>query len=233
MKLLEIIAVNMDDVRAANRYGADRIELVTGIAEGGLTPSLGLIEAAVAESAIPVNVMIRPHSQSFVYGEADLLVMLRDIEHVRAAGAAGVVLGTLAPTGGVDFAALEKLLAAAGDLDVTFHRAFDEVADQLGALAALAAYPQISRVLTSGGLAPAPRALPRLSELNSASAAAGKGPRILAGHGLSPDTLEAVLRETGVPEVHFGSAVREGGTFTAPISESRMRAVRAILDSFA
>jgi len=230
MKLLEVIAVNTADVRAANRYGADRIELVTGIAEGGLTPSLGLIEAAVAASSIPVNVMIRPHSQSFVYGEDDLGVMLRDIESVRQAGAAGIVLGALTNEGSVDFAALEKLLSAAGTLDVTFHRAFDELADQLEALKALAAYPQIRRVLTSGGLAPAPRALPRLRELNAASSA-GTGPLILAGHGLTPETLESVLRETGVPEVHFGSAVREGGSFENPLSASRMRAVREILDS--
>jgi len=176
-----------------------------------------------------VNVMIRPHSRSFRYDDDDLGVMLRDIESVRRIGAAGVVLGTLTATGGVDFSSLEKLLAAAGELDVTFHRAFDEIKDQVGALRSLSAYPQISRILTSGGAAPAPQALPRLRELNDA--ASGTGLRILAGHGLTPDSLDAVLRETGVPEVHFGSAVREDGTFASAISAVKMREIRNILNA--
>jgi copper homeostasis protein len=228
--ILEVIAIRVSDVKAAVRCGADRIELVTGISEGGLTPSAGLIEAAVAASSIPVNVMLRPHSQSFRYSDDDIDVMLRDIETIRRAGAAGVVLGALTSSGAIHIPVLERLLAAAGDLDVTFHRAFDEAQDQLGALQSLAAYPQISRILTSGGQAPAPRALPRLRALNEAARLTNL--RILAGHGLTPETLETVLRETGVPEVHFGSAVREDGTFASPISAVKMQHVRKIIDSF-
>ncbi|QMV41888.1 copper homeostasis protein CutC [Cohnella cholangitidis] len=227
--ILEVIAINAADVKAAARLGADRIELVTGIAEGGLTPSVGLIEAAVAAANIPVNVMVRPHSQSFCYSDEDLGVMLRDIEAIRRAGAAGIVLGALTSAGGIHFPALEKLLAAAEGLDVTFHRAFDEVRDQLGALQALTAYSPISRILTSGGRAPAPRAIARLRELNES--ARHTNLRILAGHGLTPDTLDEVLRETGVPEVHFGSAIREDNTFASPISAVKMQVVRKIIDS--
>jgi copper homeostasis protein len=228
--ILEVIAISVTDVKDAVRYGADRIELVTGIAEGGLTPSLGLIEAAVAAAdSIPVNVMVRPHSQSFCYNEDDLGVMVRDIETIRQTGAAGVVLGALTSAGGIPIPALEKLLAAAQRLDITFHRAFDEVQDQLRALQVIAAYPQISRILTSGGQAPAPRALARLRELNEAARLTNV--RILAGHGLTPDTLDEVLRETGVAEVHFGSAIREDNTFASPISAVKMRHVRKIVDS--
>jgi copper homeostasis protein len=227
--ILEVIAITVADVKAAARLGADRIELVTGIAEGGLTPSVGLIEAAVAAANIPVNVMVRPHSQSFCYSDEDLSLMLRDIETIRRAGAAGIVLGALTSTGGIHFPALEKLLSAAEGLDVTFHRAFDEVQDQFGALQSLAAYPPISRILTSGGRAPAPQALPRLRELNEAARPTNL--RILAGHGLTPDTLDEVLGKTGVTEVHFGSAVREDNTFASPISAVKMQHVRKIIDS--
>ncbi|WP_239615675.1 copper homeostasis protein CutC [Cohnella mopanensis] len=228
--ILEVIAISVSDVRDAVRLGADRIELVTGIAEGGLTPSLGLIEAAVtAAASIPVNVMVRPHSQSFCYKEDDLGVMVRDIETIRQTGAAGIVLGTLTSSGGIHIPALEKLLVAAERLDVTFHRAFDEIQDQLSALQSIAAYPQISRILTSGGQAPVPRAIPRLRELNEA--ARHTNLRILAGHGLTPDALDEVLKETGVTEVHFGSAIREDNTFASPISAVKMQHVRKIIDS--
>ncbi|MFC5471040.1 copper homeostasis protein CutC [Cohnella suwonensis] len=228
--LLEVIAINLADVKAANEYGADRIELVTGIAEGGLTPSIGLVEAAVAASRIPVNVMVRPHSQSFRYDEDDIAVMLRDIEAIGSAGAAGIVFGGLDAAGGVDVPLLKKVLAAAdaAGLDVTFHRAFDEIDDQVDALRTLASYPGIHRILTSGGRQPAPQALPRLRELQEA--ARHTSIRILAGHGLDADTLGLVLRETGVPEVHFGSAVREDGSFANPISASRVRRIKEILN---
>jgi copper homeostasis protein len=227
--ILEVIAISISDVEAAERYGADRIELVTGIAEGGLTPSIGLIEAVVAVAGIPVNVMVRPHSQSFCYVEDELAVMLRDVERIRDIGAAGIVVGALTPDGDVDVPVLERLLAAADGLDVTFHRAFDETKDQLAALKMIAGYPQISRILTSGGLSPAPQAMPRLRELNEATR--GSKVRILAGHGLKPESLDIFLRETGVPEVHFGSAVRADGTFGSPISGEKMKRVREILDS--
>ncbi|TYP75460.1 copper homeostasis protein CutC [Paenibacillus methanolicus] len=223
--LVEVIATNIADVRAAGAYGADRIELVTGIAEGGLTPSLGLIEAAAAVSSIPVQVMVRPHSQSFRYDSADLAVMRRDIAAVRQAGAAGIVIGALDELGAVDVPALDTLLAAAGELDVTFHRAFDEAADQFAALRTLAGYPQIRRILTSGGPNPAPQSVERLAALVAASE--GTHLRILAGYGLSAETVADVVRGGGVHEVHFGSAARENGSFALPISRARIQAIRA------
>lgn len=225
---LEIIATSVQDAIDAQRYGADRIELVTGIAEGGLTPSLGLIERTVAAVDIPVNVMVRPHSRSFCYDEEDCAVMLRDIEMIRNSRAAGIVIGALTPDGEIDRALLERLLDAAIGLDVTFHRAFDETNDMFAALGVLARYTRISRLLTSGGVAPAPQSMPRIRELNAAADRTHL--RILGGHGLTPATLHTFLRETGVREVHFGSAVRQDGTFRTRIDRDKVARVRSILN---
>jgi copper homeostasis protein len=157
--------------------------------------------------------------------------MLRDIETIRRAGAAGIVIGALTIDGWIDFPVLESFLKAADGLEVTFHRAFDEVQDQLEILKQLAAYPAISRILTSGGRAPAPQAIPRLRELNAAASQAGSGLRILGGHGLTLETLETFLRETGVQEVHFGSAIRTDGTFGSPISKEKMLRIRQIIEA--
>ncbi|MBO9599854.1 MAG: copper homeostasis protein CutC [Cohnella sp.] len=226
---LEVIATSVRDAVDAERLGADRIELATGIAEGGMTPSAGMIERVVASVDIPVNVMVRPHSRSFCYDESDADVMQRDIELIRGIGGAGIVIGALTPNGLIDVALLERMLDAATGLDVTFHRAFDETADPFSALNLLAKYPSISRILTSGGTAPAPQAMPRIRELNAAAARTHL--RILGGHGLTPATLDSFLRETGVKEVHFGSAVRQDGTFSSPIDPGKMARVRSILHS--
>ena len=46
--VLEVIATTVADAMAAARGGADRLELITATGEGGLTPSIGMIEAVVA-----------------------------------------------------------------------------------------------------------------------------------------------------------------------------------------
>ncbi|MBX4373255.1 copper homeostasis protein CutC, partial [Mycobacterium tuberculosis] len=81
----------------AQKSGAGRIELVTGLAEGGLTPSYGVIERMCKELKIPVNVMIRPHSRGFCYSEEDIEIMIEDISICKKLGAAGVVFGVLTP----------------------------------------------------------------------------------------------------------------------------------------
>ncbi|RIX60026.1 copper homeostasis protein CutC [Paenibacillus nanensis] len=225
--LIEVIAIRAEDAEAAYAGGADRIELVSGIAEGGLTPSIGLVEAVVKTAPLPVNVMVRPHSQSFWYSEADLSIMLRDIRAVREAGAAGIVVGVLDEYGGIDRAALERLLNAAEGLDVTFHRAFDEIADQVNALRQLAEYPQISRVLTAGGLQPAPQSADKIRQLRMAGDALGIC--ILGGYGLHANNIAGFVRQTGVREVHFGGGVRQAGSFKEKVDPELIRGIRELL----
>src|SRR5699024_7872147 len=88
----------------------DRIEFCQNMVEGGLTPSIGLVQAAVEAVDIPINVMVRPHSKSFVYNEYDMDVMLRDIDAIKQAGANGIVLGTVTESGKVDEEQLQRYL---------------------------------------------------------------------------------------------------------------------------
>jgi copper homeostasis protein len=100
--LLEVIATTVADARLAAQAGADRLELITAMGEGGLTPSVGLIEAVVSAVEIPVNVIVRPHSRSFVFDADDYAVMLRDVRAAATAGANGVVIGMLTSDGEID-----------------------------------------------------------------------------------------------------------------------------------
>lgn len=131
---LEVIALDAADAQAAEQGGADRIELVSAMSEGGLTPSYGLIEQVISRVSIPVYVMIRPHSRSFCYSADDLQVMTQDIRVSRELGAAGIVIGALTDEGEVDCSFLQTCLLSAKGLGVTFHRAIDSSAHLVRAL---------------------------------------------------------------------------------------------------
>jgi len=222
--ILEVIATCVDDALTAEAAGADRLELITAFTEGGLTPGIGLVEQTVKTVGIPVFVMVRPHSRSFVYSAHDIGTMQAEIRAIAAAGAAGVVLGALTPDGRVDEAALEALLPWADGLEVTFHRAFDELEDRLAGLRTLARYPQITRVLTSAGAGSAMDAASALRALAEESARL-QGPNILAGGGLKPQGIREFVAASGVEEVHFGTAVRRGRDALSPIDPAVLRAL--------
>jgi copper homeostasis protein len=225
--LIEVIADTISDALIAQEAGAGRIELVTGLAEGGLTPGYGVIERVCKELKIPVNVMIRPHSRGFFYSEEDLDIMIQDIKVCNKLGAAGVVLGVLTPDHQVHNDHLKRLIDAAGGLDITFHRAFDEADDQFAALESLKQYPQISRILTSGGRRSAADAAERLKSLHERTA--NSHLKIMAGAGLSIENISVFLDEVPVTEVHFGTGVRVESSYEHAIDPERVQKVKKII----
>jgi copper homeostasis protein len=225
--IIETIADSLEDAKIAQTAGADRIELVTGLMEGGLTPSYGLIRSVCSELTIPVNVMIRPHSRSFCYTEEDLNIMLEDIEICRNLGAAGVVFGVLTQENKIDEDKVIKLIQASKGLDITFHRAFDEVDHLVTALGVLQKYPEISRILTSGSKEKATEAIEELGKLTDLSARTG--PSIMAGSGLTPQNLQAFLEKVNVREVHFGSGIRFESSYQNPIDPNQIKTIRKIV----
>ncbi|WGS50169.1 copper homeostasis protein CutC [Paraburkholderia sp. D15] len=227
--LLEVIATTVADARVAAQAGADRLELVTAMGEGGLTPSIGLIEAMVAAVPIPVNVIVRPHSRSFVYDADDYATMWRDVRAVKAAGANGIVIGMLNEAGEIDREALARAIDAADGLAITFHRAFDETRDLRRALDVLLGFDAVTNVLTSGGKASVLDAEPTIGEL--IRQASGSHCTILAGAGLTLEAIAGFVSRTQVEAVHFGSGVRERGHGLAPVEAFRVAQVRAALDA--
>lgn len=227
--LLEVIATTVADARLAAQAGADRLELVTAMGEGGLTPSIGLIEAVVNAVSIPVNVIVRPHSRSFVYDADDHALMLHDVRAVKAAGANGVVIGMLNVDGEIDREQLARAIDAADGLAVTFHRAFDEVRDQQKALDVLLGFDAVTNVLTSGAQPSVLNAEATIRAL--VRQAAGSHCTVLAGAGLTVDAVAGFVSRTQVQAVHFGSGVRVGGNGLAPIDIDKVARVRALLNA--
>lgn len=205
--LHEICLDDIDGVSAVVEAGAHRIELCANQAEGGITPSLGTLEAALSRCGdIPVHVLIRPRLGDFVYSPAEVEVMIRDALAARRAGAHGLVMGALGPDGGVDQATMARLREAAGPLPVTFHRAFDSCADLDAALDAVVALG-CARVLTSGGAVDAPAGRAVLGRLVQR---AGDDIIILAGGGIRAHNVAGVVAASGVREVHYSANVVVG-----------------------
>ncbi|MCD2443842.1 copper homeostasis protein CutC [Agromyces sp. SYSU K20354] len=205
MTLLEICLDDVDGAPVAEAAGADRLELCAAIGEGGITPSLGTV-AAVFDRVrhVGVQVLVRQRPGDFVYSDAELDAMAADIRAIRALPRPegvklGFVVGALTPDGTIDRSATERLVAAARDVPVTFHKAFDQCPDQFAALDRLIDLG-CERVLTSGGAVSAIEGSAQLAEL--VAHASGRI-AVLAGGGVRPDHVGELVRTTGVGEVHL------------------------------
>lgn len=201
---LEVCVDDADGLAAAVEGGADRIELCAALSVGGLTPTAGLM-ALAGPPRVPVYVMIRPRPGDFVFGAGDLDMMRRDIDAVRDAGLAGVVLGASLADGQLDATMLRKLTGHAAGLGLTLHRAFDLVPDFKDAIE-MAVELGFERILTSGGARSAPQAIEKLAEL--VALAAGRL-SIMPGSGVTLETVDALLENLSVSEVHSSCSIRE------------------------
>src|SRR3954468_20385250 len=135
--LIEICVEGIDGLLAAQAAGADRVELCASLVEGGITPSLGTVRAALDRATVPFHVMVRPRGGDFLYSETEYRSMLADVAALRELGVPGVVFGCLNPDGSIDEQRMREFTEAAGPLNVTCHRAFDMTRDPAEALEAL------------------------------------------------------------------------------------------------
>ncbi len=217
--LVEACVETVAGCRAAERAGADRIELCAHLEVGGTTPSDGLVAAARDATTLPLFVLVRPRGGDFVYADDELAVLARDVERARERGADGIVLGVLDAERRVAGERMRALLDRAAPLPVTFHRAFDAARDPDEALHARRA-PGVARVLTSGGAATAAEGAASLAHLVRRAAGA---PIVLAGGGVRARNVAALVARSGVREVHLSarSSAPDGRAFT---DEAELRA---------
>ena len=208
--ILEIAANSVASALAAQEGGADRIELVSALELGGLTPSYATIALAREHLRLPIYVLIRPRAGDFLYNDLECETMLRDIEASKALGCDGVVVGVLDADGNVDVPRCRALIAAAGSLGVTFHRAFDVTRDPQRALEDVIALG-CERILTSGGR---PRAIDGIDFIATLVAQAGQRLVVMPGAGIDEHNIAAICAATGARELHasakraFPSAMR-------------------------
>jgi copper homeostasis protein len=227
--LLEISVESVESALAAERGGADRIELCGNLSIGGVTPDAGLLRTVRAQVRIPIFSMVRPRAEDFVYSGAEISEMRRSIVDAKESGMDGVVLGVLTKDHRVDVERTRALAEFAKPLPVTHHRAFDEVAGLHQALEDVI-QSGAKRILTSGG---AKSALEGAAVLAKLIEAGGERIVIVPGAGISCLNIEKVAQQTGASEFHSGlSAVFPYGSKDYGKFEEEVRKLSAAIGRF-
>lgn len=195
--IVEIAANSIKSAIAAERGGADRVELCEFLEGGGVTPSFGTIAYSRDQLNIPLHVLIRPRVGDFYYGAEELEIMLRDVSMCRQLACDGVVIGALDREGNIDRDMCLRLIEAAGDMHVVFHRAFDCVIDidrNWPALTSLG----VHGLLTSGASDDANTGAQQIADYVQRNS----GLEIIAGAGVTAAQVQALIHSTGVQAVH-------------------------------
>jgi copper homeostasis protein len=198
--LLEISVEALESALAAERGGADRIELCADLSLGGVTPGTDLMRTTRAQVRIPIFSMVRPRAGDFVYSTAEFAEMKRSVVGAKEAGMDGVVLGVLTKQHRVDVERTRELTELARPSPVTYHRGFDEITDLHQALEDII-QSGAKRILTSGG---AKSALEGAATLAKLIEAAGERIAIVPGAGISSINIAEVARRTRAREFHSG-----------------------------
>ena len=196
---------------------------------------------ALDARGIAIHCMVRPRPGDFILSDDDLEVMKHDIrafgrmreasekgEASTSFGASGanrgqtnpgpspqgVVLGALTPNGTIDAKRLGDLVNVAREwkLEVTFHRAIDKCPDVVAAYAELKTFPEVTRVLTSGGASTAVTGLPALRgmiALDHQRGSKAKYPTVMVGAGVASTNAASLVRALGGKAALHGSFKRE------------------------
>ena len=226
--LLEISVETAEAAAAAERGGAQRIELCAKLRLGGLTPSERLMRMARAKVALPIFAMIRPHAGDFTYSAEELAQMRGEIDTAKQLGMDGIVLGLLTRDRSVDVERTRQLVKAAQPLPVTFHRAFDDAVNLDAALEDVIA-TGARRILTSGGSPSAPAGIENLARL---VVAAKNRILILPGGGINASNALDIARQTVAQELHSGlGSVLAYGQEDYELFESEVRKLASQLAS--
>ncbi|WP_327696614.1 copper homeostasis protein CutC [Streptomyces sp. NBC_00459] len=223
--VLEVIALDVEDAVAARAGGADRLELVTDMAADGLTPTVAAFACIRAAVDIPLRVMLRP-ADGFGAGDVDRLAGVAG--ELRGAGAEEFVLGFLGADGGVDLAAVERVVGEIDGSRWTFHRAIDHAVDRDALRKQLDGLPGLDTYLTAGSAAGVDEGLPTLLAEAARRGEPGYEQQLLVGGGLRLEHVP-LLRAAGVDAFHIGGAARPEG-WGRPVSEGAVAEWRGVLD---
>jgi copper homeostasis protein len=199
--ICELVVYNVESALKAQEGGADRIELCDNPADGGTTPSLGIVEVVRPNVSLDVYVMIRPRGGDFCYSSYEFHAMKRDILHFQKAGVDGFVFGILNPDGTLDKKRCKELIDKAKPLRCTCHRAFDMTRDPFEALEDCIEVG-FERILTAGQR---PKAGEGVDLIRQLIERAGNRIKIMPGSGVNEQTVQEIVGKTGAKEIHFSA----------------------------
>lgn len=199
-----------------------------------MTPSWGMIRSCTEASQVEVHAMIRTRGGDFTCTDGEMRIMLKDIEAARRAGARGVVFGVLEPNRQVSQKNHQLVeLAHSLGLQVTFHRAFDQVSDPEMAVELLLDQG-FDRLLSSGLKNKAIEGIELLRELQKRF---GRRIQIMAGSGINPENAME-FANAGLEHLHFTARIKqeeesiEGMGNNMVTDETKIRAMRDLFKNY-
>jgi copper homeostasis protein len=231
--ILEIIVCTVEDAVAAERGGANRLEIISHYKVGGLTPSFDLVREVTSTVKIPARVMLR-ESEPFVVTDEGEIERLRDAARAFARlPIDGLVLGFLEEAPGgclIDHDLVSRVLACAPNLKATFHRAFEKLPDPIGAISELKRHPQIDCILSRGYGEAWTAELDRFIEWDRA---ARPEIRMLLGAGINnADAIKIFCKASTIRAFHVGRAARDGEKIDGKVLAERVRDLAELIKAY-
>lgn len=223
--LLEVVVLHAADAGHASDGGADRVELLGSLDDGGMSPEPKLVAQVRAATSLQLRVMVRLRpGYGTDGGEATRLRGL--ISTYLDLGADGIVMGFLNGHSEVDVEVCTAL-AAEGDWPWTFHRAVDSALSTDRAWRTLKQLPRLDQVLTAGS----PRGVAHgLDDLLARASSDPVAARVMmAGGGLLPEHVPW-LAKSGVRAFHIGTPARPLRSYKAHVDPGLVRGWRRLID---
>jgi len=197
---VELCAASIEAIQLAKELNFDRIELCQNLEQGGITPSPGLIDYALA-FGVETHVLIRPRPGGFRYNQDEQEIILRDILECKNLGAHGVVIGVLNDFGTLNEKAIGLMVEKAGGMDVTFHRAFDDTFEFEKSIDLLVQLG-VKRILSSGLGSNVELGMENLKAM--VNYADGRI-EIMPGGGINQNNIRKIITEVKPQAIHFSA----------------------------
>ncbi len=214
---IEICCTSIASLNNALEGGASRLEVCENLLEDGLTPSASFLGKVIQNTSLPIHVLIRPRKGNFVYTESEIRTTINQIELAKEMGVHGVVVGALNSDHSLPIKTLKKWIEKAKPLDLTFHRAFDQVIEPEESLKKIIDLG-FNRILTSGQATSAAEGLDLLLKLKNI---ANERLTILPGGGINHLNCELFFKE-GFKEVHLSAKGNNRTPEGEPISDTEI-----------
>lgn len=224
-RILEVIVTSLHEAIEAELGGADRLELVGSLDEGGLIPSAELVQEVVEAVSIPVRVMLRENASMSIGGQAEIESLQARAKMLSELPLNGFVIGFIKGAD-IDREATDSVLAAAPKCRATFHRAFDRVRNPLLAINELKHTRPIDRVLTDGGAGDWSQRKKRIRDWQEAAA---PEITILVAAGLQTSILAEIANDSMISEVHVGRAARVPQTNSGAVRRTQVARLKRLL----
>lgn len=204
--ILEACVDSVQSAIEAERGGADRVELCSNLIIGGTSPGQALFRQVREHTNLKIRVLLRPRFGDFCYDEYEYAMMKEETAMYHELGADGIVTGILRPDGTLNTEQMQELIRTADGTAVALHRAFDMCRNPYDTLEA-AKELGICTILTSGQKNSAWEGRDLIRELVKRSAGRIE---ILAGAGISAETIEKLYPYTGATAYHMsGKATKD------------------------